>query len=68
MAVCLVVQEFADALMDLKNAIVEIQNSKTLRKALGTLLAIGNFLNGREVRTYGMNCTRNYEVIDRFEG
>ena len=36
--------------MDLKNAITDVQSSNTLRKVLGTLLSIGNFLNGREVR------------------
>lgn len=45
----LLLQEFADALMDVKKAIEEVQNSKTLKRVLGTLLSIGNFLNGREV-------------------
>jgi hypothetical protein len=43
-------QDFADALMDLKNAICDVQDSVTLRKVLGSLLAIGNFLNGKEVK------------------
>lgn len=43
-------QEFADALMDVKLAIEDVRKSKTLRQVLGTLLAIGNFLNGKEVR------------------
>ena len=37
--------------MDVKMAIEEVRGSQTLRQVLGTLLAIGNFLNGREVRT-----------------
>lgn len=36
--------------MDVKNAIEDVKGSKTLRQVLGTLLSIGNFLNGREVR------------------
>ena len=35
--------------MDVKNAVVDIMKSETLRKAIGSLLCIGNFLNGREV-------------------
>lgn len=42
-------QEFADALMEVKCAIVEIKTSKTLKLALGSLLSIGNFLNGKQV-------------------
>ena len=42
-------QEFADGLMDLKMAIEDIRKSPTLKRAVGSLLAIGNFLNGREV-------------------
>ena len=42
-------QEFADALMDVKNAIEDVMRSITLKRVLGTLLAIGNFLNGKEV-------------------
>ena len=43
-------QDFADAMMDVKKAIEDVRDSKTLRQVLGSLLAIGNFLNGREVR------------------
>ena len=45
------VQEFADALMEVKEAIVDVRNSKTFRQVLGSLLAIGNFLNSKEVGT-----------------
>ena len=37
--------------MDLKKAVDDIRGSPTLKKAIGSLLAIGNFLNGREVST-----------------
>ena len=40
--------EMADGLMNVKLAIDDIRNSKTLKQVLGTLLAIGNFLNGKE--------------------
>ena len=43
-------QEFADGVMDLKMAIDDIKGSPTLKKTVGALLAIGNFLNGREVK------------------
>ncbi len=42
-------EEFADALMDVKHAIEDVRKSQTLRQVLGSLLAIGNFLNGRQV-------------------
>lgn len=38
--------------MDAKNAIEDVKRSKSLKHVLGTLLAIGNFLNGKEVRYY----------------
>ena len=47
---CMSMQEFADGVMDLKMAIDDIKGSPTLKKTVGALLAIGNFLNGREVR------------------
>eukprot|EP00731_Ephydatia_muelleri_P026515 Em0018g615a len=40
--------ELADCLMNVKLAIDDIRKSKTLKQVLGTLLAIGNFLNGKE--------------------
>ena len=43
-------QEFADALMEVKKAIDEIYQSVTLKQVLGTLLSIGNFLNSTQVR------------------
>lgn len=42
-------QEVAEPLMDLKLAIVEIENSKTFRAILSTLLTVGNFLNNSSV-------------------
>ena len=39
-------------MMDVKKAIEDVRESKTLRQVLGSLLAIGNFLNGREVRRW----------------
>ena len=42
-------QELSDALMDAKLAIEDVKSCSTLRQVLGTLLAIGNFLNSREV-------------------
>ena len=42
-------QELSDALMDAKLAIEDVKASTTLRQVLGTLLAIGNFLNGKQV-------------------
>jgi len=39
--------------MEVKEAIVDVRSSKSLRQVLGSLLAVGNFLNGREVSTSG---------------
>lgn len=36
--------------MDLKESIRELQNNETFKHILATLLAIGNFLNGKKVR------------------
>ncbi len=47
-------QEFADALMDVKKSIADIMSSPTLKLALGSLLSIGNFLNGREVEAFDL--------------
>ena len=43
-------QEVAEPLMDLKESIRELQNNETFKHILATLLAIGNFLNGKKVR------------------
>ena len=42
-------QELAGTLEDVKKSIDEIKKSQTLQRALGTLLSIGNFLNGTKV-------------------
>ena len=55
-------QDFADAMMDVKKAIEDVRESKTLRQVLGSLLAIGNFLNGREVRV--QVCVHGEEVSE----
>ena len=44
-----ILQELGDALMEVKRAIEDVRKSKTLKQVLGTLLSIGNFLNGTEV-------------------
>ncbi|XP_076323341.1 FH1/FH2 domain-containing protein 3-like isoform X2 [Tachypleus tridentatus] len=45
-------REIAEPLMDLKQAIVEIETNQTFRIILSTLLSIGNFLNGVEVKGF----------------
>ena len=50
--ICVPLQEFADALMEVKKAIDDVYHSTTLKQVLGTLLSIGNFLNGTEVRAH----------------
>lgn len=40
--------------MDVKNCIVDIMNSRTLKLALGSLLSIGNFLNGKQVAAFDL--------------
>jgi len=42
-------KEVAEPLMDLKDALEEINKNKTFKDILATLLAIGNFLNGKQV-------------------
>jgi len=43
------VQEVAEPMFDLKVGIEELRRSRTLKYILGTLLSVGNFLNGSEV-------------------
>ncbi|KAL1428950.1 hypothetical protein MTO96_016696 [Rhipicephalus appendiculatus] len=45
-------REVAEPLMDLKQAMEEIETNKTFRVILATLLSIGNFLNGAEVKGF----------------
>ncbi|XP_076311120.1 FH1/FH2 domain-containing protein 3-like isoform X2 [Tachypleus tridentatus] len=45
-------KEVAEPLMDLKQAVVEIETNSTFKIVLSTLLAIGNFLNGVEVKGF----------------
>uniref|UniRef100_A0A131XYN9 Putative rac1 gtpase effector fhos n=1 Tax=Ixodes ricinus TaxID=34613 RepID=A0A131XYN9_IXORI len=45
-------REVAEPLMDLKQAMEEIETNRTLRIILATLLSIGNFLNGAEVKGF----------------
>ena len=45
-------KEMGEQLMDLKLAMEEIEKSETLKLVLGTLLAMGNFLNGLEVKGF----------------
>lgn len=48
---CISLQEIADPLMDLKQGIEVLRANKTFRAILSTLLSIGIFLNGTEVRS-----------------
>lgn len=43
-------QEVAEPLQDLKEGMEQLEKNKTLRYILSTLLSIGNFLNGTNVR------------------
>ncbi|XP_015790868.1 FH1/FH2 domain-containing protein 3 isoform X1 [Tetranychus urticae] len=45
-------KEIAEQLMDLKRAIEEIEKNDTFRIILATLLSVGNFLNGNEVKGF----------------
>ncbi|XP_035680612.1 FH1/FH2 domain-containing protein 3-like isoform X29 [Branchiostoma floridae] len=48
-------QEVAEPLMDLKEAMEQLKNNKTLRYILATLLAIGNFLNGAQCKGFQLD-------------
>ncbi|KRY08205.1 FH1/FH2 domain-containing protein 3 [Trichinella patagoniensis] len=45
-------REVAEPLMDLKLAMEELDKSRTFKQVMATLLAVGNFLNGAEVRGF----------------
>lgn len=45
-------QEICEPLMDLKQGIEILRSNKTFRAILSTLLSIGNFLNGCEVKGF----------------
>lgn len=58
-------KEMGEQLMDLKLAMEEIEKSETLKIVLGTLLAMGNFLNGNEVKGFQLEyLTKVPEVKD----
>lgn len=48
-------KECAEQLMDLKQSMEEIEKSETLRIILGTLLSVGNFLNGVEAKGFSLD-------------
>uniref|UniRef100_A0A914Z177 Uncharacterized protein n=1 Tax=Panagrolaimus superbus TaxID=310955 RepID=A0A914Z177_9BILA len=45
-------KDVAESLMELNNAMKEIEESETFKVAMGMLLSIGNALNGSEVRSF----------------
>uniref|UniRef100_A0A183IWC0 FHOD3 protein n=1 Tax=Soboliphyme baturini TaxID=241478 RepID=A0A183IWC0_9BILA len=47
--------EVAEPLMDLKLAMEELDNSKTFKYVMATLLAVGNYLNGAEVKGFQLD-------------
>ncbi|XP_046842773.1 FH1/FH2 domain-containing protein 1-like isoform X2 [Xenia sp. Carnegie-2017] len=48
-------REVAEPLMDLKQAINEVQRSPTFKCILGTLLSVGNFLNGTKSKGFQLD-------------
>uniref|UniRef100_A0A2L2Y6M8 FH1/FH2 domain-containing protein 3 n=1 Tax=Parasteatoda tepidariorum TaxID=114398 RepID=A0A2L2Y6M8_PARTP len=48
-------KEVAEPLMDLKQAIVEIESSVTFRAVLSTLLCVGNFLNNTNAKGFSLD-------------
>ncbi|KXJ05060.1 FH1/FH2 domain-containing protein 3, partial [Exaiptasia diaphana] len=48
-------KEVAEPLMDLKEALEEINKNITFKHILATLLAIGNFLNGKQVKGFQLD-------------
>ena len=48
-------KECAEQLMDLKQSMEQIEKSETLRVILGTLLSVGNFLNGVEAKGFALD-------------
>ncbi|VEL38951.1 unnamed protein product [Protopolystoma xenopodis] len=57
--------EVSEPLMDLKQGMKEITNSKTIRYILSTLLTIGNFLNNSSLRGFNLDyLSRLPEVKD----
>ncbi|KAK7886644.1 hypothetical protein WMY93_026265 [Mugilogobius chulae] len=48
-------KEVAEPLQDLKEGMDQLENNKTLRYILTTLLAIGNFLNGTNAKGFELN-------------
>ena len=58
-------KEMGEQLMDLKLAMEEIEKSETFKLVLATLLAMGNFLNGNEVKGFQLEyLTKVPEVKD----
>ena len=58
-------EELADSLMDLKGAIEEVRESRTLKRVIGSLLCIGNVLNGKDEVAFELDyLTRVVDVKD----
>ena len=58
-------EELAESLMDLKGAIEEVRESRTLKRAIGSLLCIGNVLNGKDEVAFELDyLTRVVDVKD----
>ncbi|KAI1705722.1 formin homology 2 domain-containing protein [Ditylenchus destructor] len=48
-------KDVAESLMELNNAMKEIEESKTFRVAMGMLLTIGNALNGTDIKAFQLD-------------
>ncbi|XP_078368383.1 FH1/FH2 domain-containing protein 3-like isoform X2 [Oculina patagonica] len=48
-------REVAEPLMDLKESVQELHHNETFKHILATLLAIGNFLNGKKVKGFQLD-------------
>lgn len=58
-------KEMGEQLMDLKNAMEEIERSETFKQILSALLAMGNFLNGSDAKGFQLDyLTKVPEVKD----
>lgn len=53
---CPHLQEIAEPLFDLKLGMEQLASNQTFKRILATLLAIGNFLNGSNVRAQTSLC------------
>lgn len=60
---CLLLQEVAEPLMDLKKGMDELHTNKTFKYILSAILTVGNFLNGAQVGMLARQVAIHFRLV-----